>query len=196
MYMAFFAIFYALCTLTGQLPIKLTKEKENNENEDPRNLRANQKGSLKLFLRWIAIILTTIVMGAFVLVNIGSLVFDLYVIIWCPYKHCGYISLIRNTSIFNLTNSENRSNSSELQVVQVANLTIFEDWQKTVLTTATASGTISYLFMTYYVLYSQYSVFKDIICDKGKDCTQNMWGKCGENLAEKSLGVLKSLFKR
>ena len=170
MYTTFFRFFYILCTITGQLPVKLT----------------DSELGPKWFFKVIAALITTLITGLLILVNVGSLVFDLYVIIWCPYEHCGYMSVIRN--------SGNKPNGSELQIVQVPNLTIFEDWQKTVLTTATASGTISYLFMI-YVLYSQYSVFKDIICDKCKDRTRSMWGKCGENLAEMSLGVLKSPFK-
>lgn len=169
-YTTFFKLFYILCTITGQLPITLT----------------DYKTGLKRFFKVIAVILTTLITGIFVLVNVGSLVFDLYIIIWCPYEHCGYINVIRK--------SGNRSNSSELQFAQPAPLTIFDDWQKTVLTTATSSGTISYLFMV-YVLYSQYSVFKDNIFDKVKECTRSMWGKCGEKLTEKSPGVLKSPFK-
>ena len=60
-----------------------------------------------------------------------------------------------------LTEAQNISNISDLAVVQAVNLTIFRDWQQTVMTTATASGTISYLFMI-YVLYSQYSFMREI----------------------------------
>lgn len=116
--------------------------------------------------------------------------------LWCTcvgpvttwfYEHCGYISVPKK--------SGNGSNGSELKFAQPAPLEIFDDWQKAVLTTATLSGTISYLFMI-YVLYSQYSAFKDTVFDNIKECTRSMWGKCGEKpLAEKSPGVLKSPFK-
>ena len=45
------------------------------------------------------------------------------------------------TSLINLMEAQNISNESELGAVQPVNLTIFDDWQKTVLTTTTASGT-------------------------------------------------------
>ena len=78
--------------------------------------------------------------------------------------------------------------------MQPVSLTIFDDWQKTVLTTATSSGTISYLFMV-YVLYSQYSIFKNIVFDKVRECITSMWAYCGEQRNCNSPGVLRSPFK-
>ena len=125
-------------------------------------------------------------------INLLSLVFDIYIIAWCPYKHCGYISVIETTRLLNLTMAHNITNESDLGAVQAVNLTIFDDWQKTVLTTSTASGTISYLFMI-YVLYTQYSIFRKIP-KKIKKWLRRCWEYFGEKLKPEITGVLQSLF--
>ena len=115
---------------------------------------------------------------------------------WVSIPKPSYISLKTGTSLpkLDLIDSENRlAKGSNLQLVQIANLTIYDDWQKTVLTTATISGTISYLFMV-YVLYSQYSAFKGIIFDNLKQCIRDMWTSCGETYTNKHSGILKSPF--
>ena len=176
-YKLVFGVFYFLCSLTGQFTIIPTGWKDR--------------------VRVIITIWTVITTIIFVAVNILSLVFDVYIIAWCPYKYCGFISGIRHhksTPLLNLTSAQNISDSSELGAVQPVNLTIFDDWQKTVLTTATVSGTISYLFMI-YVLYSQYSVFKKCIFGNIKKCFKNIWKYYGEKIKPDSSGVLQSPFQ-
>ena len=144
-------------------------------------------------MKVIIITWTMITTVIFLIINILSLVFDVYIIAWCPYKYCGYISVIQKTRLINLTEAQNISNNSELGAVQAVNLTIFDDWQKTVLTTATASGTISYLFMI-YVLYSQYNIFGNILYRKIKNCLRRCWELCGETLKPNTAGDLQSPF--
>ena len=125
-------------------------------------------------------------------INVFSLVFDIYIIAWCPYKYCGYISVIKTTRLLNLTIAYNITNESDLGAVQAVNLTIYDDWQKTVVTTSTASGTISYLFMI-YVLYTQYSIFRKIPI-KIKEWLKRCWEYFGEKLKPEINGVLQSPF--
>ena len=181
LYTLFFKIFYILCFLTGQLPIRPAK------NDTNRGWRLLCLGGVVLSMALVTLSL---------LVNvIFALVFNFYVIILCPYKDCGYISTILNmTAILNLTDAMNVTNNSGLQVVQPTKLVIFNDWQKTVVTTATLSGTISFLFMV-YVLYSQYSVCRDTFCKCCNSCMNSLWTYFGEEPRERSEGVLLSPFK-
>ena len=101
--------------------------------------RVQTKYKRCLALVYVAGVLTSFVLlFFFTTVNLVSLGFDLYIITVCPYKRCGYLSI----PIIDV-------NASGLQAVQPVNLTIFDDWQKTVITTATFSGTASYLFMAW-----------------------------------------------
>ena len=182
LYTLYFKIFYILCFLTGQLPIRPAKSDTN------RGWRLLCLGGVVLSMALVALSL---------LVNvIFALGFNFYVIILCPYKDCGYISttVTLMTAILNLTDAMNVTNNSGLQVVQPTKLVIFNDWQKTVVTTATLSGTISFLFMV-YVLYSQYSVCRDTFCKCCKSCMNSLWTYFGEEPREKSEGVLLSPFK-
>lgn len=131
----------------------------------------------------------------FLPVNLLLLVFDVYVIAWCPYKHhCSYISGIQDTrQLINVTDSQNISNESDLGAVQAVNLTIFDDWKKTVFTTATVSGTISYIIMV-FVLYSQYSIFSKCICGNATKCMRKIWKWCGEKLKPVNSGALQNPF--
>ena len=91
--------------------------------------------------------------------------------------------------MLNLTEAQNITNETVFGAVQAVNLMIFDNWQKTVLTTATASGTISYLFML-FVLYSQYSVLGGCICGNIKECWREIWRLCVEKLKPDSPSVL------
>ena len=179
-YNLFFKLFYVFCFLTGQLPIK-----KFSPDDEVR--------SYKRLSYYTGMIVSTLAMILFTMVNIFSVIFNLYIIIWCPYKYCGYISVVFNrTNWLNVTDAQNISNSSEFQVVQPAMLSIFDDWKKTVFTTATFSGTISFLFMI-SVLYSQYSYMK-LCCDGISSKWNKMWRRCGENMEDKTPGVLLSPF--
>ena len=173
-YTVFFTFFYFLCSLTGQLPIKPTKF------EYPT----------KIFVVFLTA-LTAILMLTFVCTNVFALLFDLYVIIWCPYKpHCEYINSINRS---NMIWAESISDGSESLNEQPMKLNEFYNWKKTVITTATFSGTVSYLFMV-CVLYSQYSVFKASVCDRMKTCIMWIWKSCGQKIERKMQGVLLSPF--
>ena len=142
--------FYFLCSFTSQLTV----------------IPSSHKDIIKIIIVVWKLITTGMI---FLPINLILLVFDIHIIAWCPYKYCGYISVIQKTQMLNLNEAHNITNETVFGAVQAVNLTIFDDWQKTVFTTATASGTISYLFMI-FVLYSQYSVFGGCICGNIKKC--------------------------
>ena len=154
-----FFSFYFLCSLTGQLTI----------------IPSSHKDKVKVAI----VIWTLITTAIFLPFNLLSLVFDVYIIAWCPYKYCGYISIIQKTQFINLTVAQNITNESDLGAVQTVNLTIFDDWQKTVLTTANASGTISYLFMICVVLSVQYFQKRTRIRVKSKKWMRDHWMSYG-----------------
>ena len=160
-YNILFILYYFFCLVTGQLQLDAAKKVDTR-----------WKFGL-LFINALSFLFMLIVSG----VNIGSLAFDLAVIIYCPYRYCGYISVPYITRLINTSEALNVSNTSLINAVQPINLTIFDDWQKTVFTTATVSGTISYLFMI-YVLNHQYNCFK--CCGSLKKKISGMWQSCGE----------------
>ena len=157
--------------------------------------KTTDKTAIKFYKYVVAILSLLLLVGISLSVNLFSFGFNLYIIIRCPYKNCGYISTIFNkTEILNITNAFNVSNSSGLKGVQPTSLIYFDDWKKTVFTTSTLSGTISFLFMV-HVLYSQYSVCRDTFCKCCKWCSKKMWECCGEKIEEKPEGLLLSPFK-
>ena len=174
-YKCVFYIFYLICWLTGQLAVVPT----------------NCKAKTKIIL----IVLTIITTLIFLAINILSLMFDIYIIAWCPYQHCSYISYKElHTSPPTVTQNVFKSHEIHKRAVQPVNLTIFNDWQKTVITTATVSGTTSYLFMI-YVLQSQYGILRKLVVKPFKKGVEAIWNYCGENPKPLSAGVLLSPFK-
>ena len=110
LYNIMFKCFYILCSITGQYTII---------------------PSSCIDIKKIAIVAWSLIFTViFLLVNLFSLIFDIYIIAWCPYKYCGYISVIQKTQMLNLTEARNISNISDLAMVQAVNLTIFRDWQR------------------------------------------------------------------
>ena len=153
LYKIVFRIFYILCLLTGQLTFK--------------PVSCNQKT-----VTVVSIILTFFMTFIFLLVNIFSLIFNFYIIVWCPYEHCGYISI---KPFINITVAKNVQYLRDMN----PDLTKYYDWQKAVLTTATISGTFSYLFMV-YSLYSQHGCLKQYIFDPIRTRITMIWEYCGE----------------
>ncbi len=106
-----------------------------------------------------AIILTTFlllcVLWLFVfnlLLNIGSVGFDIYAIVSCNFSvDCGFI--------YTLPPMRNLSHNIRMQPTSLAQ---FDDWQKVVITTATISGALSFIFMA-FVLYGRYSMLSKYV---------------------------------
>ena len=85
-----------------------------------------------------------------IIVNLGSLVFNMYVVIFCPYFHCGYF-YIGNISDYNkITNNHTID-------APVKTLREYGNWNKFQITTATLGGTLSYIIITLMVLLPLYS---------------------------------------
>lgn len=110
-----------------------------------------------------AIILTTFfllcILLLFVLnllLNIGSVGFDIYAIVSCNFSvDCGFIYSF--PSISNISGA-----SHNIIRMQPTSLAQFDDWQKVVITTATISGALSFIFMA-WVLYGRYSIFSKYV---------------------------------
>jgi hypothetical protein len=83
------------------------------------------------------------------IINLASTVFNIYIISACPYKFCGYVDVAINGS--NITNN----NSDNILSPAVDTPTKYDDFQKFVFTTASFSGTVSYMVII-IVIYMQY----------------------------------------
>lgn len=154
---AFHAIFYFLCSVTGQLAVY-------------PSYSCTQKSNV---LKWIVTVWSTIWLIIFLAVNAYSLVFDLYVIIHCPYTNCGYIYTPTVSQWSNL------SNHTVLDLA-VESVSEYEDWQKVVITTATLSGLVSYYLLVFCVLIPKYSVFGPLLCNRLHNSWERLWHHCGE----------------
>ena len=100
--------------------------------------------------------------------NVFSLVFNIYVIAWCPYHHCGYIDVA----------TSNYSSDNNSLSLTPDSRDKFDDFQKFVFTSASLSGLVSYLCIT-FVLYSQYSKV-GCCCTKAKKGLSLMWKACDQ----------------
>ena len=132
-------IFYFLCFFSGQLMI----DEETQEA---------QTRKWKVFLAIVQLVLITITL---VVLNIAALVFDLYLIFGCPFKHCGFV--IDPNYTYNMTHIKI---PCILKVSLVDSEVQFRDMQKLVITMATLSGTLSYLFMIIALLTNYSGIFK------------------------------------
>ena len=128
----FNAIFYLLCYLSGQLMLHV-------DMNWPRNC-------FRLaFLGWIVFFFI------FFCLNIGSLVFDFYAVIKCPFPNCGFIA-------GPYMESKHVSNVTELTYPFTRGISKpYFSYQDAVITIATVSGSLSYLTMMFRVLLVNYS---------------------------------------
>ena len=171
----FHTIFYFLCSLTGQLTINFHNRWWLAQN-------------VVLCIVWSSLWLV-----AFVLLNLGSLVFDVYVIAVCPFRNCSYIyTFLHNVTKWQTVVSPNHMQNLGIQPEQEPE---YEDWQKTVITTASISGLLSYYFMV-LVLIPQYSCLQRQ-CNKACDFYTRLWKWCGEkkHKSSASAGRILSPFK-
>ena len=134
----FHSIFYALCTISGQLMVDLT--------------RKGKPEKCWLLCEIIGFVVSTLFLIVFLPFNIGSLVFDLVAIIACPFPQCGLIFVpFVMKNVTNITNS--LGDAVPEPKLEYLNL------QKTAITMATVSGTLSYIIMM-YVLCVHYSIIR------------------------------------
>ena len=153
----FHTIFYLPCSLTGQLTVYF-------HNYSP-------------WWRAIVTIWSSIYLLAFLLLNFGSLAFNVYVVAVCPFhNNCSYIyAILHNATKWQKTIPLERTKSLGVKPEEARE---YEDWIKTVITTASISGLLSYCFMI-SVLIPQYSFLKPL-CDKVCQYHAKLWKMCGE----------------
>ena len=128
-------------------------------------------------------VFSTIFLLVFGIVNVVSLVFDIYVIAGCPFEYCGYIYTPNNKSLYNLTNYT--ANASSFGAPPAESQLQYDDWQKAVFTTATISGLLSYYLMVTLVLCPLYGVCNPC-CKRVCNCVASIWKRCGEREAQSS----------
>ena len=163
-----FYIFYGLCCLTGQLTVRP---------------KCGERYFSKDTCKWFIFIVSTIFLLVFGIVNLVSLVFDIYVIAWCPFEYCGYIYTPNNKSLYNLTNYT--ANASSFGAPPAESMLQYDDWQKAVFTTATVSGLLSYYLIVILVLCPLYGVCNPC-CKRVCNCVASIWKRCGEREAQSS----------
>ena len=146
-------LFYILCSFTGQYVIP-----------------PERSVSCLIFL-WSSFWLTI-----FICVNLGSLVYSVWVIAVCPFRNCGYIYEVTNRT--NWENISLQNSSILLSDSSGMGLAKYDDWQKTVITTAALSGLVSYGFII-WVLYSQYGAGKKLLRWLQSKCP-SPWKVCGD----------------
>lgn len=154
-------IFYFFCSLTGQ-----------------RYVDFNNQSSWRL-----AMLTTFSLIGlvTFFFLNLGSLVFDVYVIAGCPFGNsCSFF-------LHNATNGPQKIiplDYTQSLGIEPENAPEYEDWKKTVVTTASISGLLSYCFMV-SVLIPQYSFLKRY-CNRACEHYASLWKWCGEKYSSSS----------
>lgn len=154
------SIFYALCAFSGQLIIDLAR-------------KGRPRKKYWLILEICGFIVSTFFLFVFLPLNFGSLLFDLVVIFACPFPQCGFIAIPFIKSMTNVT--------SFLGDVLPEPKREYLNLQKTAITMATISGTLSYIIMM-YVLIVHYSIIHKLIAQIGVcflKCLQNcgLWQK-------------------
>ena len=155
-----FFFFYFLCSLTGQLMVR-------SECFDHDN-----RPVIKVIVRSWIFVSSTLFLIIFGIANLLSFIFDIIAIIWCSFEHC-----------HNLTN--HTGNTTSVGGPSAESLNQYDDWQKTVITTATISGLLSYYWIVILVLCPLYGVCST--CSRQLcDCVANIWKKCGQEDAQSS----------
>lgn len=127
---------------------------------------------------------STLFLIIFGIVNLLSFIFDIIAIIWCPFDHeyCGYI-YFDNKTWHNLTN--HTGNTTSVGGPSAESLNQYVDWHKTVITTSTISGLLSYYLIVILVLCPLYGACNP--CSRQLcDCVANIWRRCGQEDAKSS----------
>ena len=132
--------FHFLCYISGQLMI---------------DYRRNNLSCWMYFLKILFLVVSVFFFIIFLCLNLGSLAFDLYAIIKCPFPNCGFIAgpYIESKSF----NAAIEYNISEQLGSSAAAGHSYFSYQDAVITVATVSGSFSYLIMMFRVLIINYS---------------------------------------
>ena len=134
-------LFYFFCCITGQFH---------------NHLASAMVGVLSVLSGVFCILL--------LLVNLGSLAFDIYVVAVCPYKDCSYFC----------SKYSSRDNSMFLLAINNGSTYInpekYYNWYKILVSVATAAGFLSYYMMVFLVLIPLYSKCKCCITGLNKKC--------------------------
>ena len=132
-------LFYFFCCVTGQFHNDFITRQFHN-------------GSLAIIS--VLSVLSGVFCALLLLVNLGSLAFDVYVVAVCPYKDCSYFCSkysSRDNSMYWLA-----INSSSTYI----NTEKYYNWNRVLISVATAAGFLSYYMMVFLVLIPLYSKFK------------------------------------
>lgn len=135
---AFDWLFIILCYASGQLMLCARKQYSKCYGTGKQ---CSTCCFIVCFLLWVLLFLL------FLCLNISSVIFDLYVVINCPFTKCGFIAI----SELNLTQPSSNNTS------QTNNDHSYILLEHTVVTMATIAGSFSYLIMTFGVLILNYN---------------------------------------
>ena len=161
--MSLTGMFYLLCVITGQY---VNFEVFHNSVVGCETLLSKALTSATVLLA----------LACFIVLNVFAVGFDIYVVSSCALSlNCGYIY---HFSTVQMTNVSHGLQLTAPQMNQV------NDWNKVVVTSATLSGALSYLFMV-LVLYGRYTRPCET-CYKGTDCLlwiiEKIFSKCATRL--------------
>lgn len=125
----FNGVFYFFCLLSGQYIVKAKPQ-------------CNWKSLALLGFAMAGLYVFTLQFCA----NVLSLVFDFYIVVFCPYANCSYF--------YHSAHAGNSSEGSGNGILSAdsGTLPIHVNWNNAVITTATFAGWISYLLMTFLIL--------------------------------------------
>ena len=132
-------IFYLFCCLSGQLITDCSK--------------------VKYGYLWILSIPSFLFSLILLLVNAGSLAFNIYVVGVCPYRGCSYFcsKYYNSHDLLDAYIRSTMNNDTLIGGIQPENRTEYANWNKVVITTATLAGFTSYYMMIILVLIPVYT---------------------------------------
>ena len=108
--------------------------------------------------------------GAFccllLIVNLGSLVFNIYVVAVCPYKDCSYFC----SKYYHSSQDDDMYSLAINSSSSFINLKKYYNWNKMLITMATFAAFSSYYLMVFLILIPLYSKFQYCISGLNKNC--------------------------
>ena len=128
-------LFYFFCFITGQLHYDHTEASVT-------------KVVLSVF--------SVVFCGLLLVVNLGSLVFNIYVVAVCPYKDCSYFC----SKYYHSSQDDDMYLLAINSSSTVIDLRKYYNWNKMLITMATFAAFSSYYLMVFLILIPLYSIFK------------------------------------
>lgn len=114
------------------------------------------------------------------LANLGSFGFNAYIVLFCPYYHCGYFYTGE------VHNMSNESHHNHLINVSAAEMKKYSNWNKVVISTATIAGVSSYFMIIFLVMLPLYNGLRSC-------CRQPQEGRTDKRSC-KSVSILSPFF--